>query len=137
MTDVLSQGSALVDPAVTTGPIAGSSKAYRDLDGVPGARVPFRRVNLSTGDHFDLYDTSGPYTDPDAVIDLAAGLAPRPGVLRDRGTQLQRARAGEISAEMAYIAAREGLPAELVRDEAARGRAIIPANHNNPEIEPV
>ena len=129
--------TAIIDPAVTTGPIAGSSKAYRELDGVPGARVPFRRVNLSTGDHFDLYDTSGPYTDPDAVIDLAAGLPPRPGVVRDRGTQLQRARAGEITAEMAYIAAREGMAAELVRDEVARGRAVIPANHNHPEIEPM
>ena len=129
--------TAIIDPAVTTGPIAGSSKVYRELDGVPGARVPFRRVNLSTGDHFDLYDTSGPYTDPDAVIDLAAGLPPRPGVVRDRGTQLQRARAGEITAEMAYIAAREGMAAELVRDEVARGRAVIPANHNHPEIEPM
>ena len=104
---------------------------------MPGARVPFRRVNLSTGDHFDLYDTSGPYTDPDAVIDLTAGLPPRPGVVRDRGTQLQRARAGEITAEMAFIAAREGMPAELVRDEVARGRAVIPANHNHPESEPM
>ena len=80
-----------VEPSVTTGPIAGSSKAYCEVEG--GARVPFRRVNLSTGDHFDLYDTSGPYTDPDAVIDLKSGLPPRPGVVRDRGTQLQRARA--------------------------------------------
>src|ERR1700760_488508 len=137
MTDVLSQGSELVDPAVTTGPIAGSSKAYRDLDGVPGAKVPFRRVNLSTGDHFDLYDTSGPYTDPHAVIDVNTGLSARAGVVRDRGTQLQRARAGEITDEMAFIAAREGMPAELVRDEVARGRAVIPANHNHPESEPM
>src|SRR6201996_5627365 len=137
MTDVLSQGSELVDPAVTTGPIAGSSKAYRDLDGVPGAKVPVRRVNLSTGDHFALYDPSGPYTDPDAVIDLTAGLPARPGLVRDRGTQLQRARAGEITAEMAFIAAREGMPAEWVRDEVPRGRAVIPANHNHPEIEPM
>src|ERR1700731_4523834 len=107
-----------VEPSVTTGPIAGSSKAYRELEGVPGARVPFRRVNLSTGDHFDLYDTSGPYTDTDAAVDLAAGLPSRPGVVRDRGTQLQRARAGEITAEMAFIAAREGVPAALVPDEA-------------------
>lgn len=132
MTDVLSKA---VEASVTTGPIAGSSKVYRELDG--GARVPFRRVHLSTGDHFDLYDTSGPYTDPDAVIDVTAGLPPRPGVVRDRGTQLQRARAGEITAEMAYIAAREDMPAELVRDEVARGRAVIPANHNHPEIEPM
>ena len=57
--------------------------------------------------------------------------------MRDRGTQLQRARAGEITAEMAFIAAREGVPAELVRDEVARGRAVIPANHNHPESEPM
>ena len=89
---------------------------------MPGARVPFRRVNLSDGEYLDLYDTSGPYTDPDAVIDPNAGLPARPGVVCDRGTQLQRARAGEISAEMAFIAAREGVSAELVRDEVARGR---------------
>src|ERR1700752_102021 len=127
----------VVDPSVTTGPIAGSRKYYRDLDGVPGARVPFRRVSLSNGEHLDLYDTSGPYTDAHALIDLHAGLSPRPGVVRDRGTQLQRARAGEITAEMAYIAAREGVPAELVRDEVARGRAVIPANHNHAETEPM
>jgi phosphomethylpyrimidine synthase len=121
MTDVV------VDPSVTTGPIAGSTKIHRTIADVPSARVPFRRVNLSNGEHLDLYDTSGPYTDPDAVIDLHAGLAPRPGVIRDRGTQLQRARAGEITAETAFIAAREGMPAELVRDEVAAGRAVIPA----------
>jgi len=116
--------------AVTTGPIAGSTKIYRD-------GVPFRRVNLSNGEHLDLYATSGPYTDPHAVIDLHAGLPSRAGVVRDRGTQLQRARAGEITAEIAFIAAREGVPAELVRDEVARGRAVIPANHNHPESEPM
>ena len=58
-------------------------------------------------------------------------------MVRDRGTQLQRARAGEITAEMAFIAAREGVPAELVRDEVARGRAVIPANRNHPESEPM
>src|SRR5271156_2788970 len=130
-----------VEPSVTTGPIAGSSKVYRNLDispdGGPAAKVPFRRGNLSNGQHFDLYDTSGPYTDADAVIDVTAGLPGRPGVVRDRGTQLQRARAGEITAEMAFIAAREDMPAELVRDEVARGRAVIPANHNHPESEPM
>jgi phosphomethylpyrimidine synthase len=129
-----------VEPTVTTGPIAGSQKIYRDLEVSPdghAAKVPFRRVNLSNGEHLDLYDTSGPYTDPDAVIDVTAGLPPRPGVVRDRGTQLQRARAGEITAEMAYIAAREQMPADLVRDEVARGRAVIPANYNHPESEPM
>ncbi|OCB07424.1 phosphomethylpyrimidine synthase [Mycolicibacterium porcinum] len=123
-----------VDPSVTTGPITGSTKVYRDIDGM---RVPFRRVNLTNGEHIDLYDTSGPYTDDDAVIDLTAGLPPRPNVIRDRGTQLQRARAGEITAEMAYIAEREGVSPELVRDEVALGRAVIPANHNHPEAEPM
>lgn len=121
-------------PAVTSGPIAGSTKVYRDLDGM---RVPFRRVNLTNGEHFDLYDTSGPYTDTDAALDLHRGLPPRPGVVSDRGTQLQRARAGEVTAEMAFIAAREGLAPELVRDEVARGRAVIPANYNHPEAEPM
>ncbi|MDY6996985.1 MAG: phosphomethylpyrimidine synthase ThiC [Actinomycetota bacterium] len=120
-------------PSVTTGPIQGSSKVYRQ---VGGARVPFRRVHLSTGDHLDLYDTSGPYTDNEAVIDLDAGLPARP-VTRDRGTQLQRARSGEITDEMLFIAEREGVAAELVRDEVARGRAVIPANHNHPEAEPM
>ena len=121
---------SVVDPSVTTGPIAGSSKIYRD-------GVPFRRVNLSNGEHFDLYDTSGPYTDADAELDLRQGLPPRKGVVRDRGTQLQRARSGEITAEMAFIAAREGFSPDLVRDEVARGRAVIPANHNHPESEPM
>src|SRR6202522_1006840 len=129
-----------VEQTVTNGPIAGSQKIYRDLEVSPdgtAAKVPFRRVNLSNGEHLDLYDTSGPYTDSDAVIDVGAGRPARPGVVGDRGTQLQRARAGEITAEMAFIAAREDMPAELVRDEVARGRAIIPANHNHPEIEPM
>src|ERR1700744_3907150 len=97
-----------IEPTVTTGPIAGSQKVYRDVEGAPDgppAKVPFRRVNLSNGEHLDLYDTSGPYTDSDAAIDVTAGLPPRPGVVRDRGTQLQRAPAGEITAGMGYIAA--------------------------------
>ena len=119
-----------IEPSVTTGPITGSAKAYREL--ADGGRVPFRRVTQTNGETLDLYDTSGPYTDATAVLDLTAGLPPRPGIRRDRGTQLQRARAGEITAEMAFIAEREGVPGELVRDEVARGRAVIPANHNHP-----
>ncbi|ORW10997.1 phosphomethylpyrimidine synthase [Mycolicibacter longobardus] len=136
MTDVL---NAPVEPQVTTGPIPYSEKAYREIEAPGGVtmKVPFRRINLTNGEHFDVYDTSGPYTDAHADIDLHRGLPPRPGVVTDRGTQLQRAQAGEITAEMAFIAAREGLPAELVRDEVARGRAVIPANHNHPELEPM
>jgi phosphomethylpyrimidine synthase len=47
------------------------------------------------------------------------------------------ARRGEITREMEYVALREGLPAEFVRAEVARGRAIIPANINHPELEPM
>ncbi|MDT5359199.1 MAG: phosphomethylpyrimidine synthase [Mycobacterium sp.] len=127
-----------ISPSVTTGPITGSVKVYRELaPEAGGGRVPFRRVHQTNGEHLDLYDTSGPYTDQAAVIDLTAGLPPRPGVRRDRGTQLQRARTGEVTAEMAFIAEREGVPGELVRDEVARGRAVIPANHNHPECEPM
>ena len=52
-------------------------------------------------------------------------------------TQLHYARKGEITPEMEFIAMREGLPAEFVRDEVARGRAIIPANINHLELEPM
>jgi len=52
-------------------------------------------------------------------------------------TQLHYARRGEITPEMAFVAAREGLDAAFVRDEVARGRAIIPANVNHPESEPM
>ena len=72
---------------LSCGPIQGSTKVYRELP--DGGKVPFRRVNLTTGDHLDLYDTSGPYTDPDATIDLADGL-PRRTVTRDRGSVVSR-----------------------------------------------
>jgi phosphomethylpyrimidine synthase len=123
--------------SVTTGRIPGSVKVYRELADVPGGRVPFRRVNLSGGAHLDLYDTSGPYTDADAVIDLGVGLRTRPGAVRDRGTQLQRARNGVVTAEMAFIAVREGVRPKLVRDEVAAGRAVIPASHHHLESEPM
>ncbi len=66
--------TSALSAAVTTGPIDGSSKHYVDVDGLS---VPFRRVHLSTGDHLDLYDSSGPpYTDENARTDLDAGLPP-------------------------------------------------------------
>jgi phosphomethylpyrimidine synthase len=59
--------------------------------------------------------------------------------LRGEGavTQLHFARRGVITPEMAFIAVREGFDAEFVRSEVARGRAIIPANINHPELEPM
>ena len=56
---------------------------------------------------------------------------------RDNVTQLHYARKGVITPEMEFIAAREGFDAEFVRSEVARGRAIIPANINHPELEPM
>ncbi|NKY52589.1 phosphomethylpyrimidine synthase ThiC [Nocardia vermiculata] len=128
---------------VTTGPIAGSTKHYEQVDADGTAlRIPVRRINLTNGEHFDVYDTSGPYTDDAATIDLDAGLPKlrdewsKPDIEGPR-TQLAWARAGLITAEMRYIAAREDVSAELVRDEVAAGRAVIPANHNHPESEPM
>src|SRR5205823_10686601 len=54
-----------------------------------------------------------------------------------RVTKLHYARRGEITPEMEFIAVREGLEPAFVRDEVARGRAIIPANVNHPETEPM
>jgi phosphomethylpyrimidine synthase len=131
-----------VKPAVTTGPIAGSRKIYREVTG--GLRVPARRVDLTNGEHFDLYDTSGPYTDPQACIDVHNGLLPlRAPWIANRepvggaATQLAWARAGIVTPEMEFIAAREALDVELVRAEVARGRAVLPANHRHPESEPM
>ena len=52
-------------------------------------------------------------------------------------TQMHHARRGEITPEMAFVAVREGVDPSFVRDEVARGRAIIPANVNHPELEPM
>ncbi len=137
------QDDATTVSAVTTGPVMGSTKRFELVAGFPGMSVPLRRVNLSNGEHFDLYDTSGPYTDESAVIDLVAGLPKtrdgwdRPRAIDGAATQLVWARSGIITPEMAYVAAREGLPPGLVRDEVARGRAVIPANHRHPESEPM
>jgi phosphomethylpyrimidine synthase len=72
-----------------------------------------------------------------ATAEIPAGLVRT--TLRGTGpvTQMYYARRGEITPEMEFVALREGLPAELVRSEIARGRAILPANINHPEIEPM
>jgi len=180
-------------------------------------RVPLREVSLTNGETVALYDTSGPYTDPAASIDVRRGLADvrsawiaaradtetyegrapqalddglkteageRIATLRAQAAALQRtprrasaggnvsqmhyARRGIVTPEMEYVALRENgrrewmreylgdaereqrlrgnamgarIPAaitpEFVRDEVARGRAIIPANINHTELEPM
>jgi phosphomethylpyrimidine synthase len=118
-----------------------AGKLHKDI------RVPFREIELSptvshTGrvevnEPVRVYDTSGPDND-----DLKAGLSKlrEPWVRGRNGklvTQLQLARNGEITPEMEFIAIREGLEPEFVRSEVARCRAIIPANINHPESEPM
>ncbi len=173
--------NAPTNSAVSTEPLPGSRKVY--VEGSGGLRVPFREVELAptrtaSGQAVAnlpvrLYDTSGPYTDPAAAIDVTKGLPPlrerwiaergphdrvapsyrlvpghsdpdlplppRREVLRSRGnaTQMHFARKGAVTAEMEYVAIREKCSPEFVRSEVARGRAIIPANINHPEIEPM
>ncbi|APR51804.1 phosphomethylpyrimidine synthase ThiC [Sphingomonas koreensis] len=189
---------------VTTGPIRGSKKIH-----VGPLGVAMREIHLepSSGEPpLRVYDCSGPYTDPEARIDIMAGLPElRRDWIRNRGdveevaqrevrpedngqlgpdrsggvqpfpnvrkrvlrakpganvSQMHYARRGIVTPEMEYVATRENLGREMlkeyvrdgqdwgasipdyvtpefVRDEIARGRAIIPNNINHPESEPM
>ena len=157
-------------------PLPGSKKVY--VAGPHGMRVPFREIALhptrgvrgeaEVNAPFRVYDTSGPYTDPDAPIDLCLGLPEqrRPWILargeydttkpiragaadlsltrarevlrcRGNATQMHFARKGVVTPEMEFVAIREAIDPEFVRSEIARGRAILPANINHPESEPM
>ncbi|MCA9652730.1 MAG: phosphomethylpyrimidine synthase ThiC, partial [Myxococcales bacterium] len=108
-------------------------------------RVPFRQIELQ-GDEPPLrvYDTTGP-ENPDP----RKGLPPlrKPWIdARERSlhadgdgnrSQMHYARRGIITEEMRFVAVREQVTPEFVRDEVARGRAIIPANVRHPESEPM
>src|SRR5260370_17685137 len=76
-------------PAVTTGPLASSQKIFVTPDEAPDVRVPLREIILSEGagePNLPVYDTSGPYTDPDVTIDVNAGLTrARIEWLKERG----------------------------------------------------
>ena len=127
-------------------------------------RVPMREITLSGGEApLRVYDTSGPRgcdvrqglpplregwitgrggveQRPGAAGSPAAGLpgaGRRPRRATAGVTQLHHARRGAVTEEMEFVALREGFAPEFVRDEVARGRAIIPANINHPEIEPM
>ncbi|KJR69547.1 phosphomethylpyrimidine synthase ThiC [Bacillus velezensis] len=167
---------------------SGSKKVYAEGSS-PDIRVPMREISLSatTGAFGEeenapvrVYDTSGPYTDPDVQIDIHEGLgalrtkwitgrgdveeyngrtvrpedngykkegraAEYPGLQRKplrakagkNVTQLHYARKGIITPEMEFIAIREHVSPEFVREEVASGRAIIPSNVNHPESEPM
>jgi phosphomethylpyrimidine synthase len=137
-------------------PVPGSQKVYINGKLYPDIRIPFRRITLSdnASSTIDLYDTSGPYTDPDARVDLKNGLAAQRSdwiTQRDdvqhRGdhwvakpertvTQLHYAKKGVITPEMEFVAIREQRDPDFVRDQVAQGAAIIPCNINHPESEP-
>jgi phosphomethylpyrimidine synthase len=146
------------------GAFPGSAKVY--VEGPHGVRVPMREISLSGGEPpLRVYDTSGPgladvrtglpplreeWIRARGDVETVSEAAPRSplvpaGMQRTRYralpgaavTQMRYARQGEITPEMAFIALREGVDAELVRSEVARGRAIIPANVNHPELEPM
>jgi phosphomethylpyrimidine synthase len=123
-----------------------SRKVY--VDGPHGVRVPFREIAISGGEPpLRVYDTSGPTCGQ--PHDVQAGLpklragwvAPRKAAggaaTGGRVTQMHYARRGEVTPEMEFVAIREGVSPDLVRSEVARGRAIIPANVNHPELEPM
>ena len=128
-------------------------------------RVPFREIRLDGGEApLRVYDASGP-RGHDCRVGLPAmrerWLRSAPGLegvarsvsldpaivppslarVTRRGrrcvTQLGAARRGEITPEMRFVALREGFPPEFVRDEIAAHRAILPANINHPELEPM
>ncbi|MEO9601185.1 phosphomethylpyrimidine synthase ThiC [Parasphingorhabdus sp.] len=198
---------AKTEIGVTTGPISGSKKVHVAAHSGSGIRVAMREIALEGGEPpVRVYDTSGPYTDPEALIDIKTGLNElRSPWIRARGdveevdqreikpedngqlgpdrsggvdpfpnvrrkvlraksganvSQMHYARQGIITPEMEYVAERENLgrerlkeyvrdgesfgasvpdyvTPEFVRDEMARGRAIIPNNINHPESEPM
>ncbi len=72
----------------------------------------------------------------DSVFEQA-GRKPRRALPGRTVTQLAYAKAGTVTPEVEFVALREGLDPEFVRAEVARGRAVIPANVNHPEIEPM
>ena len=177
----------LNEDKITRKPLPNSRKVYvkgriHDID------VAMREIYPEGSDELrplptTVYDTSGPYTDPNIKIDVKEGLpclreswvksrgdtevAARPTSLHQNGghpahlrlrakpaknvTQMHYARGGVVTPEMEYVAIRENqkiaeidprlrrkeVTPEFVRDEVARGRAIIPSNINHPESEPM
>ena len=114
-----------------------SRKVY--VDGPGGVRVPMREIALTSGEALRVYDTSGPQGH-----DVRDGL-PK---LRERWVAARRGGSGvsrscttraRASSPRRWSSSRirEGFDPEFVRSEVARGRAIIPANINHPELEPM
>ena len=111
----------------TSGPQGGDVR-----NGLPPLREPWIRAR---GDVEDVAPTYVPQSDAPEIPENLR----RKTVLRGTGnvTQMHYAKRGEITPEMEFIAIRENVDPEFVRSEVARGRAIIPANINHPESEPM
>ncbi|HJV09642.1 MAG TPA: phosphomethylpyrimidine synthase ThiC [Acidimicrobiales bacterium] len=126
----------------------GSSIRLYDTSG-PGSDPtaglpPLRRDWIVARGDVEEYDGRRPTPRDDGRVAARNGHGPAASagkVLRAASgrtvTQLHYARRGEVTPEMAFVATREGMPAEYVRDEIARGRAILPNNVNHPESEPM
>jgi len=103
--------------------------------------VPAREIELSAGEPpLRTYDTSGPQgcaVDEGLPKLREAWTARRKATGDSNLSQMHWARKGEITEEMAFVAARENVDVETVRCEIAEGRAIIPANINHPELAPM
>lgn len=140
-----------------------SEKVYLHGKIYPDIRVGVRRINLTPTIKMEkgkrvekpnepllVYDTSGPYSDPEIDIDLRRGIPRmRESWIEGReGTQMFYAKQGIVTPEMEYVAIRETMDCkqrgidtyitpEFVRQEVAAGRAVIPANRRHPESEPM
>ena len=104
-------------------------------------RVPVRRIHVGGGEPpLDVYDTFGP-----RGVDPHQGLPKlrQPWIDKriargdENFSQMHYARLGQITEEMRFVAVREAVSPEFVREEVACGRAIIPANRKHPESEPM
>jgi phosphomethylpyrimidine synthase len=104
-------------------------------------RVPVREITVSGGNPpIRVYDTTGPqgHDVREGLPKLRQDWVARRVARGDRNfSQMHYARRGEITEEMRFIALRESVTPEFVRDEVAVGRAIIPANIRHLELEPV
>lgn len=100
-----------------------------------GLEVPFKEISLENGEKILLYDSSGEYSEKEnpQIKKLRKEWISK----REKMTQMAFAKKGVITEEMEFVAKREGKTPEFVRKEVASGRAIIPANVNHPESEPM
>ena len=124
----LSGGEPPVRVYDTSGP-----QGHDARQGLPRLREAWIRARAQYDEVEPSYKPVPGHSDPNIP------MPPRRKVLRGRGnvTQMHFARKGAVTPEMEFIALRENLDPEFVRAEVARGRAIIPANINHPENEPM